>query len=288
MRPAKGKLRALRGNLLKGFEVFDPMRSRSWGQSVVSRGALMFAVPGSTTLQLVQLIQPGQPVMNRAIPVSADHGCRLVLSRTSKDSLALDVELEHKDAELLLCYYENSDFEQAEILLKKLGGDLIERNLRSDRQDPIAACVGMYVALRLGQLGPIGDWNQFLCEKFSWLPDGLVLRAEYLAREGHLDRAVDLLMKLPERGMPLFSDGLTFVLERLYTYASIQRSAREKAKGWQLPDWFGPLQKFSTFVDYTKPLLTFTGYDPRRPDDNILKDSIEQYDGDDLSGFLVS
>src|SRR2546423_15128052 len=90
-----------------------------------------------------------------------------------------------------------------------------EELLEDKQQDPIAAAVGGYALLRFSALERLHDWTANLHSWFEWLPDGAAIRGEHLARMGQHDEALDAFLTLPSRGLPLFSDGLAYAVNRL-------------------------------------------------------------------------
>jgi hypothetical protein len=93
---------------------------------------------------------------------------------------------------------------------------LVEKNL-----DPIAACVGAYTLLELGNLEGLHNWTANLMDRFPQVPDGAAIRAEHLARLGKHDEAADAFLALKRRGLPVFLDGVSFVASRLNLYARV-------------------------------------------------------------------
>jgi hypothetical protein len=79
--------------------------------------------------------------------------------------------------------------------------------------------------LRTNQIERLKDWTQHLADGSPWLPDSLLVLAEYLARSGDHEAASRALLKLADRGLPLFSSGLSYAVDRLSVYKSLSSPA---------------------------------------------------------------
>jgi hypothetical protein len=143
---------------------------------------------------------------------------------------------------------------------------ILAQNLLSEKFDfPIGAAVGAYALLNRGELDRLHNWTTNLNLYFPWLPDGVVILAEHLARVGEHERALETLMQLSQRGLPFFSSELTYVLNRLRQY---ERAVAER----KLPGDMRGLKalskvvgRYSGYIDVNRPILTFAGSDPLKP-----------------------
>lgn len=127
--------------------------------------------------------------------------------------------LRNELADALLGYMQHGLLNDASVLAgspELTAESLLERK----RGDPVAAAAGAFVLLRLGDLDRLYDWTANLSNWFDWLPDGLVARAEHLAREARHEEARGLLRQLPERGLPSLTAGLAYAADRLRTYVA--------------------------------------------------------------------
>jgi hypothetical protein len=162
-----------------------------------------------------------------------------------------------------------------------------EELLNGKVADPIAACVGAYTLLRLGELDRLHEWTENLKNWFDWLPDGLAIRAEHLARRGQHSQALENLLRLPDRGLPFFSDGLSFALNRLRTYLSYGGGGELAGDLDQAKQVLAALKSFAQYTDFSRPVLTFTGLEPHQPDDQACAVNLQEYGGVDLVPFLM-
>ena len=77
--------------------------------------------------------------------------------------------------------------------------------------NPVGAALGGYALLRLNELDRLHDWPDNLAEWFGWLPDGAVIAAETALRRGDDAKAQFYYRKALDRGVPLFSEGLSLI-----------------------------------------------------------------------------
>jgi hypothetical protein len=259
------------GNLLKGKPtsfVLDqieltalPTGAGSTAASeVVAAWSVKFKQAGPT---YIRLAQPGQPVWNYAVPLSPARDCLVRLMRAGAE-FTIDIRLPNSNADLLLRYVGNNLFQEVSQTAESRA--ILAQDLLGGKFEfPIGAAVGAYVLLRLGQLDRLQDWTKNLDKYFPWMPDGIVVFAEHLARVGEHQQALAKLLELPHRGLPFFSSGLTYAVNRLRVY----RGALEKGKLTgdlaSLDALSTAFERYAGFVDVTRPILTFMGADPRKP-----------------------
>jgi hypothetical protein len=93
--------------------------------------------------------------------------------------------------------------------------ETFEGMLMAKMRDPVGAALGGYALLRLNELDRMHDWPFNLAEIFDWLPDGAVIAGELAARRGDDVRAAEWFGRAAARGLPLFSDGLSVLANRV-------------------------------------------------------------------------
>ena len=106
-----------------------------------------------------------------------------------------------------------------------------EQLLMGKMQNPIGATIGGYALLKLNELDRIHDWADNLCRWFDWLPDGAVIAAETAGRRDEDDHAYELALTAVGRGIPLFSEGLSVLgnrIPRLLLDEDLPADARQK------------------------------------------------------------
>ncbi len=284
------RLRAFSGSALSGQT--QVRNDQTWlvPLPASSQGMAKFNVsPGD--VRLVQLLQSEVPPLNVALPIQPGPGlptwigCQLILTRQSKGLLTLDVLLLHPAADTLLGYFQRGLLEQAATITTS---DALqaEQLLFEKSSQPIAAAAGAYALLRLGDLDRLHNWTENLYNWFTWLPDGAAIRGEHLARLGKHEEALSVFLELSSRGLPIFSDGLSYAIDRLRLYSTIDDTSINIDARSQAQVILKQLQRFVPFVDFHKPLLTFTGIDPSNPDDKSLGEDLEDFEGLDVTQYL--
>jgi hypothetical protein len=202
-------------------------------------------------------------VWNYAVPLSPGDECTLRLIQLGSE-LALDTTLPNRNADLILRYIGNNLLQEASQTAEST--NILAQDLLSEKfKYPIGATVGAYALLRLGDLDRLHDWTTKLYGSFSWLPDGVVILAEHLARLGEHERALAILLELPHRGLPFFSSGLTYALNRLRQYQRAVEQGKLAGEITRLNTLDTALCRYAGYIDVTRPILTFAGTDPLMP-----------------------
>ena len=86
-----------------------------------------------------------------------------------------------------------------------------EQLLQGKMADPIGAIIGGYALLKLHELDRMHDWPDNLANWFETLPDGAVIAGAVAARRGDDEAAGNWFKKAMERGIPIFSEGLSLL-----------------------------------------------------------------------------
>jgi hypothetical protein len=259
------------GNLLKGKPTsfrLDPVDLAAAGAGVggatideaLAAWSVKFKPKGPT---YIRLVQPQLSVWNYAVPLGPKRDCVIRLIRRSAE-LAIDIRLPNSNADLLLRYAGNNLLQEVSQTAESraiLAQDLLGAKFDS----PIGATVGGYALLRLGQLDRLHDWTKNLYHYFPWLPDGIVIYAEHLARVGDHQQALEKLLELPQRGLPLFSSGLTYAVNRLRQYRRPLEEGGLAGDMAALDALSKALERYAGFVDVTDPILKFMGTNSRKP-----------------------
>jgi hypothetical protein len=284
----EAKLRLFTGNLLSDlFGLLDASPDSQLGKARRSGsiGVTEYEVRQSNAT-LVQLLQPKRPTVNAALPMlaAAPGDARVVLVTQPDGGYTLTVQMQQQEINSLIRYLESGQLAQATQLSYSPAVDA-EHLLREKMANPIGAVVGAYALLRLGELSRLHEWTANLMGVTPNLGDGLVIRAEHLARTGRHNEALLILVQLPQRGLPMFSDGLSYALTRLGNYLRPRTTTPfDPGLIGQATTLLDKLTNFAPFVDYGRFVLTFTGLDPSDPDDTKL----DELDYDDEPGLKVS
>lgn len=90
--------------------------------------------------------------------------------------------------------------------------------LRGKSTDPLAGCLGGYLLLRLGEGRRLGNAVRNMTTLYPELSDSHVLRAEYEAVRGRDDAAARWAARAIEAGIPIFTEGVSHLLDALGEY----------------------------------------------------------------------
>lgn len=273
----QAKLRRITGDILnQKYEIVEPQGWKVRYEDDLAE----FSVDGINKVQFVQLLQSNSPALNMALPVYEHRDCQLVVIRQPDGRFSFDAHLRNPTADLLLRYSQKSYGEQASLTSQALDAKMM---LAQKMQDPISAAVGGYSILRFGKLELLHEWTENLRKLFKWLPDGSAIRGEHLARRGKHNEALSAFLELSDRGLPLFSDGLSYAVDRLRLYTSVKEFFTGNDQAEQARTLFEKLQLFAACTDFREPFTTFTGLIPHEPDDNPVEEVVTIDHGLDLA-----
>jgi hypothetical protein len=268
------RLAAFRGNLLRGKATYFRLAELKASVANEATAQLLFSrenvVEGTWSVEspaglptYIQLLQPGLPVTNYAVPVAPGDRCIIRVLRTG-EKLNVDVTLANRNADLLLRYGGSNMFREV-LQVADSSNILAQVPLGGKFESPVGAAIGAYALLRAGDIERLHEWTTNLCNGFPWLPDGVVILAEHLARIGKHQDALTTLMSLPERGLPFTSSGLTYALNRLRQYQPLIAKDKLHADSSAVDDLIAALAHYANFVDIARVILAFTGSDPLKP-----------------------
>ena len=251
-------LRLFRGNALGLTTRAQP--ASEWKNEFDEGSKGRLKISGAPEISLLQVIQPGRPTLNIMLPVSPDAGCKVVIRRCAvsspaagslnRDEVSFDVHMSNVKGDLFLRYRAQGMLTEAAQLL------------RDKFEDPIAAAVGAYGLLKFGNNERRG-WINNLYNNFPWLPDAAAIEAECLAREGKHEESFRTFLQLADRGLPLFTDGLIFAVDRLQVFTKGDRPGTQEIR--RARSLLELLRTYCQFTDLSKQILRYTGRMPHLP-----------------------
>lgn len=259
------KLARYSGNFFTGVHSSAEDPKLSWTEL---EGAPLL-IEGGQTNQLIQLQQPNDPAFNMLLPAQSGESCEIHIKYSPETGLFPEVRLTHPEADLLLQYLDAGYLREASVLVnsKSLDFALLFSEPKIKTQ---AAVIKAYTLLRLGQLDSLADWSQTLFESVNGLADSLIIHGEYLARLGRHREALALLTNLASRGIPCFSDGLSYAVDRLRLYTKYGGDSFTVTETYLAKTALARLEEFVSFADLERSILTYTGLDPSHPDAELI------------------
>jgi hypothetical protein len=212
----KGRYRLLAGNDLNGG--LHPVGD---GWQPVAANELIFVTGGEKPLTIQ--FQCGSRTLNMLVPLNPGETGSIAW-HWQNGRIQPDVTFPNPDVVTLLGHAVAGRIAEA---AKCIGEDtpIAKKQLRPDPEHPVCAVICAYILLRTNQIERLKNWTQHLADGSPWLPDSLLVLAEYLARSGDHEAASRALLKLADRGLPLFSSGLSYAVDRLSVYKSLSSPA---------------------------------------------------------------
>ena len=249
------------GNLLKGE--IKAVQGRGWLErcrETKPPGFSEFVVTDPSIIG-IQILRTDRRALNLLVPSGRnapnEPPARIAI-RTLHDGYVAQAHPGDLLADSLLKYAEEG-MADAMTLLSRAHA---ERLLADKIERPIAAAVGAYSLLRTGAVEALHDWTRNLYNWMAWLPDAVPILAEHLARQGKHAEALEILVNLPERGLPIFTDGFSYMLDRLRLYVRSNESKFEEHQVKEGQALLDRLEDFSVAVDFSQPAVSFAGIDP--------------------------
>jgi hypothetical protein len=249
-------VRLFRGTWRQASEIASPTTDAGLDVAMApGRASILNRSPGAITLQV---LQPALRPLNIVVPPM----CRV--SATASPSglrfaASFGVPLVDELVGMRLCGG-----------LSALSG--VAQTLTADdsldiaRDHWSAALTASYIMLRAGDIEEAGRSIAVLASRLPLQPDLLLLQAELHARRGEDDAAEDGFLAAARCGPPLFSTGLTCLVDRLRMY--LQSAAPEKAGA--LKEQLVQLQRLALRCEFKLVFTNYTGVAPAEPDDEVL------------------
>jgi hypothetical protein len=283
--PGGPVLRLFSGNVVQ--RTHAPWSPHELGTPHGEAGRIVqFEVPRTQRLLIAQLATPGGRVQNMTLPVSPMAGVRLVIGHDPDGGFRMDAYLENSAANMLLLYAASGLASTTDAASRSASVDG-ERLLRDKMGDPIAAAVGAYSLLRVGALDRLHDWTSFLRGHFDWLPDGSAICGEHLARLGRHEEALAAFLEVPQRGLPVFADGVYYAVERAKLYTNRQTKSQRRLDPAKAQSVFDQLQRFAGLLRRQRPVTTYPGMDIGAPAIGKAPADVTGADALDLSQWFA-
>jgi hypothetical protein len=165
-----------------------------------------------------------------AVPVDGENGRTTVHWKADPVSAEVKIRFDFHDKEL------NTFFEYVQQGLSQQARSISRTLIRQaesyleEKRSVLCAVLAAYVLLRANEPEGLDRWSEQLCSRHEWLPDGVAIRIEYLAREGRHQEAAALLPILASRGAPWFRSGVAYAATRARLYVGAIATTKTKSK----------------------------------------------------------
>jgi hypothetical protein len=240
-----------------GTDVTERISTTSHGEGLGDADLELSTEPGPGTL-LAQVATPGRTVWNVVLPLDPHEqrrDCDLRVWFDAEGAIRCSAALRgDPEVQLLASYLVADRLPEA----ARVGSDA-DRLLEGKMRDPVGAALGGYALLRLGRLADRGGWVENLMNWFEWMPDGAILAGALATAAGDRHRARKCFRTAAERGLPIFSDGLSLVVSHLRARRAEPEPGTPEARLLAL----APLASFGELT------TSFPGSDPQRPHETL-------------------
>jgi hypothetical protein len=231
----------------------------------MSDGARLIVLDVRLQPHLLQI--GGDDVAWRLVSLPPGGPARIALTRRaaeSGDTIDVTVGRLNPVNDLIMSYLTHGEAAQAASLAE--AWQAADIALYEKLQDPVSAAAGAYVLLKMNRMESRWDWVENLVNWFEYLADGPIVAAalELQRPEADLKRVRALVTRAMKRGLPVFSMGLSVLVE---TMAAIHRGKRE-SKGFQM--YYQAARAFLQARASKGAYLAFYGRSPAEPSSTRL------------------
>ncbi|NIJ54593.1 hypothetical protein [Dyadobacter arcticus] len=231
----------------------------------IRRDGNVFTYRTDDLLSVLEISGRAMPNLYVSLPPGNDLNCLVKLAEGEGEEIHpidVTVSTDHFKAETLIALLTSGKIRQA----KKLSNAAeAEELLYQKMVNPVAAAIGGYFLLKIGELERLHDWANNLANWFPWLPDGAIIHAtQLLNKKEKTKNDIDLirkrLLQAAGEGVPVYSEGLR-LLEKGLTqlwYHSEQKDNEIKKAHDRIGDYLG-------VTDFSQETTTFIGISPSEP-----------------------
>ena len=202
----------------------------------------------------------------RFVALPGGGACRVLLTPNESsdpraEPLKVVVTSFRRDAEALLEFLARDSLRAANAVASYQ--PMAQQLLAEKTDDPVSAVAGAYFLLRTDRWRTIPRfWFDNLVNMFPWIADGPVIRCVLMLRQGlsvdsDATQAVAMLQDSMNRGVPLFSEGMSLLQEA----ASVLRSA----SGSERQGVFEQIEHLVASQAWAGAVLSFYGETPYAP-----------------------
>jgi len=228
--------------------------------------------------RVIRFMRPGKPTWSVCLPVSETEGVALEFRAGARDWFP-HIRLPDPEFELLLQYVGASQVGE----LKQMADStqLAHAGLAEKFEKPILSALGAYVLLSTGMIEGLHSWTTRLSDAFPNMPDGHAVAGEVAARLGQHETALDYFLRGTSAGVPVFTAGLRFMLDRLRSYAAaVKRGDLTTPMGGSPSAALERLQGLAGYADFDRPLVSFTTNLSGAPGSDVLDElDFANFDG---------
>lgn len=235
------------------------LRLRAMGCDVVVERPL------GASVGTVQIIDPDVPPLNVVVPPASS----LAISHDGDGVRCVDLVTGLACADDLLRLRREQRLDEFATMVTSLGPDVVKRHSELLLS---GALVMAYALLRSGSPEQMREASQHLLLARPDDPDVLAIAGELWAREGNHIAAMRCFLDALTYGLPAFSFGLNYIVERLRLYSVAKILAPTEDQQPEIDgliasskERFEQVQAVALRMDFEGAVTAYEGYDPSNP-----------------------
>ena len=188
-------------------------------------------------------------------PSALAHPLEIVITSPNWEAETILTLLKNNAVDIAKNLYENSYFKESNA----------ESLLQGKMVDPCSAAIGAYYLLRLEKFDRLHDWAKNLANIIEWMPDGSIIWAWQLIKQGRLNKNVNIeevrsrLLEACERGMPIYTEGFKLLWDGLRMLNDTLPNDEIVTKALKM------VYKYVEAIDWNFAVTTFNGVHPGEP-----------------------
>ena len=241
------------------FWTSDPLPQMM--NQVIQEDGNTYDLSTEARVTVLEISGDDMPNLFTSLPPASNVKCLVKLSDCNDQQvhpIDVTVSTDNKKSETLLTLLTTGAIRQAQSLEA-------EELLYSKMENPIAAAIGGYYLLKVGELKRLHDWANNLANWFSWMPDGAIIHAWQMMSEPNMTDALarrirERLLEAHRRGLPIYTEGLRLLhdgLSQLWYYF--------KNNDDEIKTALSQVSKYVEVADWSQETTTFIGISPDQP-----------------------
>jgi len=239
--------------------------SSSWNEDGVS-----YTLRVNKELQFLQVGGPKIPWRLVALPPGGELKC-LIKPNLGPSNIVHPLEIivtsENWEAETILTMLTNNAIDKAvEIYESSYLKDITAESLLFNKMsDPTSAAIGAYYLLKLKKFDRLHNWAKNLANRIDWMPDGPIIWAWQLIKEGRKSGEVNIkevrerLLEACQRGVPIYTEGLRLLWDGLKMLTYEFKDDKYLNKALEM------VNAYVEAIDWSATVTTFNGKHPGKP-----------------------
>lgn len=220
--------------------------------------------PAGAAAVTVQITDPNVPPFNVVVPP----GATLTIGTETDGELSVSLSTGLACADDLLRFRGEQRLDDVTAVLDSLGPASVQRHSETQLAGALVIAYGL---LRSANIDQMREVAQHLLVARPDDPDVLAIGGEVWARDGNHVAAMRCFLDALTYGLPAFSYGLNYCVERLrlYTVAEIMVDEHQRGELDRLSErckaQYRVVQGFALKMDFEAAVTGYSGYDPSNP-----------------------